>query len=144
MTVLYQQHGVSFRYPQGWELTEESSDSHRTITLQTAGASFWTLSLFEDRPDPETIVESIARAFHDEYESVDVYPVPATTNPQPAAAADLDFIYLDTVTSVAVRAFQTADLSAVVMFQGTDQELEQLRPQFDAVTESLTFGENDG
>jgi hypothetical protein len=139
MSVHYHRHGLAFDYPQGWELSEETSGTQRTVTLQTAGASFWTVTIFEDRPDPEQVVASIVQAFRDEYENVDVYPVAASTDPQAVAAADLDFIYLDTVTSVAIRAFQTEDVSTVVMYQGTDQELEQLRPKFDAVIASLKF-----
>lgn len=135
----YRQGGLSFHYPPSWELTEEVSDRQRTITLQTAGASFWTLTIFDDRPDPERILNTVVDAFQQEYDDVDVYSVPPTTHQPFAAAADLDFIYLDTVTSVAIRAFQTEDVSAVVMYQGTDQELEILRPQFDAVTESVVF-----
>lgn len=143
MLQTYQQHGVSFRYQSDWELTEESTDAQHVITLQTAGASFWTITIFEDRPDPELILESVLDAFHDDYEDVDVYPVQATLHRQPAAAADLDFVYLDVITSVVIRAFQTDAVSALVMYQGTDQELEHLRSKFDAVTESLEMEGRD-
>jgi hypothetical protein len=135
----YRHAGLSFRYPSSWELTEESTDLRRTITLQTAGASFWTLSVFEERTHPDEMLASVVRAFQEEYADVDVYSVPSNVAWHPAAAADLDFLYLDTVTSVTIRAFQTEVLSAVVMYQGTDRELKDLRDQFDAVTASLEF-----
>ncbi len=137
----YHGHGICFHYPSSWELTEESTETQRSLTLQTAGASFWTLTIFADRPDPERILDSVLQAFQDDYEEVDVYPVPATVHHQPAVAADLDFVYLDLVTSVAIRAFQTDDVSVLVMYQGTDQELNVLREQFEAVTASLAFGD---
>lgn len=137
----YHQHGLCFRYPRSWELSEESNGSQRTITLQTAGASFWSLTLFDEPLAPERILDSILQAFQEDYEDVDVYPVQATVFDQPAVAADLDFVYLDLVNSVAIRAFQTDDRSAVVMFQGTDAELDVLREQFNAVTASLAFDE---
>lgn len=139
----YNHAGVSFRFPTSWELSEEEQDEQRTITLQTAGASFWTLSLFESRTDPEQILESVLQAFKEDYEDLDIYPVQATVMEQPAAAADLDFVYLDLVNSVVIRAFQTDEVSALVMYQGPDHELEVLRPQFDAVTESLMFEKRD-
>jgi hypothetical protein len=139
----YRQAGVSFRYPNTWELAEEGTDEQRMITLQTAGASFWSLTIFEDRTDPEQILDSVLRAFQDDYKDVDVYPIQATVMEQPAAAADLDFVYLDLVNSVVIRAFQTDDVSALVMYQGPDHELEVVRPQFDAVTESLLLGQSD-
>ncbi len=133
----YHNHGVTFRYPAGWDLTEESSESQHSITLQTAGASFWTLTIFEDHPDPDRILESVLQAFQEDYEEVDVYPVQATLCQQPTAAADLDFVYLDLITSVVIRAFQTETVSVLVLYQGTDHELEHLRKDFDAVTEGL-------
>lgn len=137
----YHERGLSFRYPRGWELSEEAHGSQRTITLQTAGASFWSLTLFDDRLEPDQILDSILQAFQEDYEDVDVYPVQTKVLNQPAAAADLDFVYLDLVNSVSIRAFQTDDRSAVVLFQGTDAELDILRDQFDAVTASLAFDE---
>ncbi|MFO0917394.1 MAG: hypothetical protein U0872_03660 [Planctomycetaceae bacterium] len=114
----YRRHGVSFQYPSGWELTEEGNEQERTITLQTAGASFWTITLFADRPEPEQLLESVLQAYRDDYDDVDVYPQPGEAGLLPSAGADLDFVYLDLVNSVSVRAFQTADRSAVVIFRG--------------------------
>lgn len=135
----YDQRGLSFDYPSSWELIEESTGDQRTITLQTAGASFWTLTVFEDRPDPEQIVVSVLQAFRDDYEDIDVYEVLAAVQGQPAAAVDLDFVYLDLVNSVAIRAFETESASVLVMYQGIDREVEELRDRFNAVTESLAF-----
>jgi hypothetical protein len=135
----YNRHGLSFRYPSSWELTEESADRQWTITLQTAGASFWTLTVFTDRPDPQEILESVLQAYQEDYEDLDIYPLPAGNGLLPAVGAELDFVYLDLVNSVVIHAFATEDLSAAVIYQGTDQELEFLREQFDAVTESLVF-----
>lgn len=137
----YHQQGLCFRYPRQWELTEEAHGAQRTITLQTAGASFWSLTIFDDRLEPDEILDSILQAFQEDYEDVDVYPVQATVLAQPASAVDLDFVYLDLVNSVAIRAFQSDERSAVVMFQGTDVELEGLRDQFEAVTASLAMDE---
>jgi hypothetical protein len=135
--------GVSFRYPSSWDVSEEGTEGQRTITLQTAGASFWSLTIFADRTDPERIVQSVLQAFRDDYEDVDVYPMQDTILEQPTAAADLDFVYLDLVNSAVIRAFQTETASALVIYQGTDHELAVLKEQFDAVTQSLAFEEND-
>lgn len=135
----YHGHSVSFRYPSGWELLEESHGEERTITLQTAGASFWTVTVFADRPEPERILESVLAAYREDYEDLDIYQSPETPGLLPAASADLDFVYLDLVNSVSIRALQAEDVSVVVIYQGTDHELEFLREKFEAVTESLAF-----
>jgi hypothetical protein len=142
MLQTYERRGISFRYPSTWELSEDESGGQRTITLQTAGASFWSLTVFDDRPDPDRVLASALQAFRDDYEDLDIYPVQATVLQQPAAAADLDFVYLDLVNSVTLRAFEADAKSVLVIYQGIDREIEQLRGQFDAVTESLAFGES--
>ena len=135
----YHRDGLSFRFQSGWELSEDEADLQRTITLQTTGASFWTLTVFADRPDPDRILASVLEAFREDYEDLDVYPVTATVLGQPAAGVDLDFVYLDLVNSVVIRAFQTDEVSVLVMYQGPYYELEEIRADFDTVTESLVF-----
>lgn len=97
------------------------------------------LTIFSDRPDPQEILDSVLQAYREDYKDIDIYPLPVGGGLLPAVGAELDFVYLDLVNSVVVHAFQTEDLSAAVIYQGTDQELEFLREKFDAVTESLVF-----
>jgi hypothetical protein len=135
----YYRQGLAFDYPSSWELAEERNGDQRTITLQTAGASFWTITVFDDRPDPERIVASVLQAFRDDYEEIDVYEVQATIQGHPVAAVDVDFVYLDLVNAVAIRAFEIETASVLVMYQGIDREIDELRDRFNAVTESLAF-----
>lgn len=141
MLQTYQRDHVTIRHPRAWEMTEEAADRQRTITLQTSGASFWTLTLFDDRPDPQRLLDSVLQAIQDDYEEVDVYEVQGTLLQLPAVAADLDFVYLDLVNSVSIRAVRTDACSALVLYQGPDHELAELQDQFQAVTDSLTIDE---
>ena len=110
-TLLYAGNGVQFRYPQNWTLTEESGPDQMTITVQSPGTSYWTLSLFEDRPDPDHIVESAMRIYHSLYEELDVYELEAQVLGFPAVTRELDFVCLDLVSSAAMIAFQAVEIS---------------------------------
>lgn len=136
-TQTYAGHGVRFYYPRNWELSEETGDDQTTITVQSPGTSYWMVSLFEDRPEPERIIRSVLDAYESLYEELDVYQPDIQIMGFPAVSRELDFVCLDLVTSAAMIAFQAVDQSVLVMFQGEDRELEATRPLMDAITQTL-------
>lgn len=133
----YSQHGVRFRFPSDWTLTEQSQGEETTISLQSDGTSFWALMLFDSRPDPEVVLETVVAAFEQDYEDVDVTSAIDSLNGMPSHGRDFDFICYDMLNSAKVRAFQTSDRTVMVMYQGTDRELEMTRDQLSAITSSL-------
>lgn len=139
----YQRHGVRFRFPSDWTLTEQSTDDETTISLQSDGTSFWTLMLLKSRPDPEEVVETVVSAFEQDYEDVDVSPSIGNLVGFPALVRELDFVCYDLVNSATVRAFQTSEQTVMVLHQGTDHELKTTRNQLLAITESLQIDDED-
>lgn len=136
-TLTYSGYGVRFQYPSNWTLSEDTGSDQTTITVQSPGTSYWMLSLFSDRPDPERIVESVMEAYQSLYEDLDVYEPDAQVLGFPAITRELDFVCLDLVTTAAMIAFQAIDQSVLVMFQGEDRELEKTRPLMEAMTRTL-------
>ncbi len=130
-------HGVHFRFPRDWTVEEEPSPEQTTVTVQSPGTAFWTLSLFEDRPDPESIVASVMAAYEEMYKELDVYESDVQIFGEPAVARDIDFVCLDLVSSASLVAFQTMNHTVLVLFQGEDRELEVTRPLLEAMTRSL-------
>ncbi len=133
----YLGHGVRFRYPADWTLSEEEQGATVNIHLQTPGLAFWMLTLLPPTTDVVDVVEATVAAFEDEYEQVDRYDRSVEFDDLRTAGCDLDFVCLDLVNSASVRAVALAESTALVMFQGEDRELSELRPQFEAVTDSL-------
>lgn len=131
--------GVRFRYPDRWELSEEPSDEGTTITVSSSGASFWTLSLFFDCPAPKDVVEQALDTFRAEYDELDVYSVSLELCQRPTSARDIEFVCLEMLNSAFLRSFQTEQFTALVLYQGTDQELEQTREALDAIANSLQY-----
>ena len=46
MDAIYQAHGVQFRHPNDWKVTEQPEGEQITITVSSPDTAFWALSLF--------------------------------------------------------------------------------------------------
>lgn len=131
--------GVTFVYPEGWELSRDEHGTDVTWHLQTDGSAFWSLTLLASCPTAEEAVEAVVDAFREEYPDLDVYSGPDTPLPGPAAGCDIDFVYVDLVNAARIRAEATSVFTAVVVYQGEDREVELYREQFEAITRSLRY-----
>jgi len=132
-------HGVRFNYPDDWTITHDHEGPSLNINLQTPGTAFWSLTLLADRPPVEAVLEAAIAAYEDEYQNVDVYRHETSMAELPIAACDLDFVYLDLVSSASLRSILTEAFTALVVFQGEGREFEALQPKFDAVMSSLQY-----
>ena len=130
-------------YPSYWSLSEDSSDEETTISVQSDGTSFWTLMLFKSRPDPDEILDTVVDAFELDYEEVDVITSIDGLSGLPSLGRDIDFVCYDLVNSATVRACQTSEMTVMVLYQGTDHELEATLPQLKAMNASLQCDDED-
>src|SRR5262245_54395681 len=137
----YAGHGVRFRFPSEWEVSEQREESQLSITVSSPHTSFWTVTLLPDRPEPEDIVAAVLDAFHEEYDELDDYPSRARVGKRPTVARDIDFVCLELLNVARVRAFRTPDFTVMVLYQGTDREFEESGPVLEKITKSLAFGE---
>jgi hypothetical protein len=139
----YENHGVRFRYPAAWVLSEQSDEDETSITVQSDGTSFWTVVLLNSRPDPDDVLDSVVGTFEQDYKEVDVLTHVGSLCGWPALGRDLDFVCYDLVNSAILRAFQTSEKTVLVLFQGTDHELESTRSKLEAITASLQCDDDD-
>lgn len=135
----YTGHGVVFQYPTDWTLSEDEADGEVTVSLQTSGAAFWSLTVFADRPSAEDVLGAVLTAYRDEYPELDIYAVSTTICQLPAEACDLDFVCLDLVSSAALRSFESLTRTFLIVYQGQDRELERFRTEFERITSSLSL-----
>lgn len=134
----YAKHGVRFRYPAEWEVSEQRDGSQLSITVSSPQTSFWTVTLLADRPDPDDIVAAALDAFEDEYDELDVYPAKARVCRRTTVARDIDFVCLELLNVARVRAFRTENFTVMVLYQGTDGEFDEMGPLLEQMTKSLT------
>ncbi len=135
----YRNNGVSFRYPGHWDLTEDRTDEEVFVTVSSPETSFWTLTLFFDRPEPNRVLESAISEYRSEYDDVDLYPTEAKFGDCQGQGYDLEFFCYELTNSVFLRACRTGRFTALVLSQGTDVELEETRYLLDGITDSLVF-----
>jgi len=135
----YHAHGVQFRFPSSWELSEQSRGNEAAITVESPETSFWSLWLFFDCPTPQRVLETAVSALEQDYDEIDVYPVEARMCRRESLARDVEFVCLELINSAFLRAFQTDDFTALVFYQGTDHELERTRPILEGICKSLQW-----
>jgi hypothetical protein len=140
----YAQHGVRFQYPDSWELAEQPNDDGVAVTVSGLGTCFWMLQLFLDAPPPDHVISQAVDAFRDEYDEMDFYPVSDKLCDRPASGGDIEFVCLELINGASVRACQTDQFTVLVLFQGTDSELEETRETLEAITASLQCDSGDG
>jgi hypothetical protein len=139
MSQLFSKHGVQFRYPPGWEVSEQREEGQITITVSSPHTSFWTLTLLTGRPEPEDIVTAVLDAFEEEYDELDIYPSKARIGRRPTVARDIDFVCLELLNVARVRAFRLPDFTVMLLYQGTDGEFAEAGPILERITKSLAF-----
>ncbi len=137
MNTLYQNHGLLFRYPADWSLTEERGDGFVTITVAPSVTGFWSATVLEDRPEVEELLEAAVDTFMELYDEVDVFDISTELAHHPGLGRDIEFVCFELLNRAELRAFRTAHCTVLVTAQGTDSELDLLQPIFDEMTCSL-------
>jgi hypothetical protein len=139
MDATYQAHGVKFRYPSEWEVSEQKERAQFSITVSSPDTAFWTLSLFSDCPEPDDVVEAVLDAFREEYDEMDEYPANGRIGKRQSLGRDIDFVCLDSLNSAGVRAFRARQFTVMVLYQHTEAEREETGPLLEMITRSLTI-----
>lgn len=137
MQEIYSGHGVRFRYPDDWDVTEQRQEDQITITVSSPGTSFWSVSVFPDGPEPDELVEAALDAFREEYPELDIYPASAKLCDRRAVAKNIEFVCLELLNSAWLRSIRTPQSTLLVLYQGTDAELEETQPELERMTRSL-------
>jgi hypothetical protein len=138
----YHGHGILFRFPEGWELIEEEREEALMISVSDAGP-FWSVTILRHRPRAERVLKEACQAFRDEYEDVDEYDIQGTVGGQPVPARDLEFVSLELINFVSMRAVEAGGKTLFVMAQVTDHEREAYEPVFQAINDSLKCDDDE-
>jgi hypothetical protein len=145
MTSLYSGHGLHFRYPDDWRLSEDRAGDELAITVRPDqdSTAFWSATLLFERPAVQDALRAVVEAFEEEYEELDVYPADETIAGRDALGRDIDFVCLELTNSAFVRVFRAASCTIVVLSQATDGELDGLLSEFQEITSSLECDEGE-
>lgn len=137
MREVYDRHGITFQFPDDWEVTEQEQEDECLITVSGPGTSFWSVGLFRDRPHPDLVLQTALAAFQDEYPDLDSYEAEDEILHQTTTGVDLEFFCLELVNTARMRSFLARDFTVLILYQADDTELAMSQPIFDEMTRSL-------
>ena len=128
MLNFYDDHGVSFRYPESWEL-ESSVDADGIVTLAIGspdgGTAFVLIRLDADGPDPEDLVAEAFAAMRGEYPGLEAEAASEQIDGHETRGLDFAFLSLDVANSAEVRAFRTPRRTVFLLAQWSDIDGER-------------------
>ncbi len=133
----YEGHGVTFEFPDIWELTEDVEDKDVLLTIRADSVSFWALRILSERPRADEVIQACVDAVQDEYEDVEVLESRGMLAALPASCRELGFTCFELLNSVSFTCVRATEMTLLAWWQGTDHELTEIRVIFERMTQSV-------
>ncbi|MDF1745823.1 MAG: hypothetical protein P1V19_19140 [Gimesia sp.] len=135
----FNEYGISFEYPSDWELTKEVDETNGEIQINIAAgdSSFWLISLYFADISVEELYNQSIKVFQEEYPELDIYKVNTELAGNKCLGCDIEFVCSELINSAYLRLFQTELFTALVLYQGTDQDLKTTLTDLEAISNSL-------
>ena len=137
MAERFESNGICFLYPENWRLEREETDTGWTVLLQSPDTAFFLLSLDEDGPETERVVNTTLEALREDYEDLEADECVDSLAGQPAVGHDIRFTSLDLTNTCWTRSFYSSGGTVLVLCQSNDLELEKNEPILRAMCASL-------
>lgn len=138
MTAHYENLGVSFLYPENWQIVDEEWDGWpRGVSVQSPEGGYWELKIFPSRVDRNALCDQVLAAMRQEYPDVESDVANDDIMDLPAVGYNLTFFCLDLVVISHVRGLHVSDRTYLLTYQAENREFEREQPVFDAITRSL-------
>lgn len=129
--------GIRFRYPDDWQLSEELGDDEASITLTSPESAFWSVTVLRHRPDAEDVLQAAVEAFENEYSELDVSIGESTLANRRVSSAEINFVCLELTNTAFLRTFRSERLTLLVLYQLTDEDIDEQQPTLEAICDSL-------
>src|SRR5260370_36810348 len=84
MSVLVEEDGIRFRYPENWSLERQENESGWTVSVQSPGTAFLLLSYDESMPETEEVAGAALEALREDYPDLDADACVDSVAGQPA------------------------------------------------------------
>jgi hypothetical protein len=136
--------GIRFEYPEGWELEVTDEGAVTTVSLHSPeGPAFALVTVDESCPDPGEIADEVLQAMREEYPGLDASPAAESIGGHEAVGHDVEFISLDMTNTCAIRCFRTPRRTVLVFGQWSDLEGQDVGPALETVRRSLEETDQD-
>jgi hypothetical protein len=137
MSKHFEEDGVSFDYPEGWQLEREGAENGWTVAVQSPGTAFLTVTLDGSMPATEEVAETVLEALRSDYPGLEASPRVETLAGQMAVGHDVQFFSFDLTNTCWTRSLYTEAGTVLVLCQTNDLELDEYEPVLRAICASL-------
>jgi hypothetical protein len=121
MSETYDDHGIRFQYPDGWEIEVTEDGSVTTVSFHAPeGLAFGLVTIDEDRPEPSDVADQALDAMREDYSTLDAVAAEETIGGHRAVGHDAEFISLDIANTCAIRCFDTNRRTVLLFTQAAD------------------------
>jgi hypothetical protein len=133
--------GISFQYPDNWQLDEEEIRAGQSaVTVYSPGGAFWSVAVHAASADPARMAQAALDAMRKEYEGLEAEPIRETIAGHELIGFDLNFFYLDLTNTAGIRSLRVDGTTYTIFFQAEDHEYHEIGLVFAAMTFSLLHG----
>ena len=142
MPATYDRQGISFQYPDNWELDEGEPFAERnSVTVFSPGGAFWALMIYPPDDDLDERMDDIIKALRGEDPEMDVETATERLAERDLVGFDLNFFYMDLTNTAIIRSWRTPQGSFVALWQAEDREYAEIEEVFRAITISLLWSQ---
>jgi len=142
MLTAFQEDGLSFLYPENWQLQRDDTDNGWTVSLQSPDTAFVIISFDGEMPDPQHMADTALGALQEEYPTLEADSCLDDIAGQPACGHDIRFFSFDLTNTCWTRSFYCGQGTVLVMWQANDLDLERAEPVLKAICASLKVDED--
>jgi hypothetical protein len=139
MAATFENLGISFKYPENWQLDEEEIRAGQSaVTVYSPGGGFWSVALqTATTAGPAEIAQAALDTMRKEYDDLDADPVSETIAGHDLVGFDLNFFCLDLTNTACIRTLRVRGTTYTIFFQAEDREYNEISPVFAAMTLTL-------
>ena len=142
MAATFHEDGLTFQYPENWQLQREDNENGWTVSLQSPDTAFFMASFDGDMPEAEYMAQAALEALQEEYTTLEADPCLEDVAGQPACGHDIRFFSFDLTNTCWTRCFYCGQGTVLVMWQANDLDLERVEPVLKAICASLKVDED--
>jgi hypothetical protein len=137
MSKHYSQDGLSFVYPDDWQLENEVGENGWSVTLQSPGAAFALIQVDYNMPDPRQMVQEALDTLKSDYPTLEADATLETVAGEMAMGHEIEFFSLDMLNTCWTRSFYGLAGTVFVMCQASGVDAEDYEPVLRALCASM-------
>ena len=141
-TAKYDREGISFQYPENWQLEEDPPRGlPRTISVTSQEGAFWSVAVYDASADTESLRREYIQTLQQEYEGVELDLLSVQIGDLELPATDFQFYCLDFLVHSRLISCRHGEQQLLISWQAEDRDFDRLEQVFMAITLTALSGD---